>query len=163
MANLMTRDRDQGSAVSTRPARQRNVLEALFRSGFPETSLTRDLVSALTTLPDAPTVFTPNLELSEKDGNYVIDMALPGFDPKNIDIEVSGNEITISGTYERKQEDRKTHYSEMQQASFTRTVVLPQDVDSDKVTASFESGMLRVTAPSIAPIKAKKVAIKGQA
>lgn len=163
MAKMMTRDRDQGSAVVARPARPRSVLEALFRSGFPETSLTRDLMSALTTIPEAPAAFTPSLELSEKDGNYVVDMALPGFDPKNIDIEVSGNEITISGTYERKQEDRKTHYSEMQQASFTRTVVLPQEIDADKVTASFEHGMLHVTAPPIAPVKAKKVAIKGEA
>lgn len=163
MAKMMTRDRDQGSAISPRPARPRTLLEALFRSGIPEIPVTRDLMNALTTIPDAPTVFTPSVELSEKDGNYVIDMALPGFDPKNIDIEVSGNEITISGTYERKQEDRKTHYSEMQQASFSRTIAFPQEVDADKVTASFENGMLRITAPPLAPIKAKKVAIKGEA
>jgi HSP20 family molecular chaperone IbpA len=159
MAKMVTRDRDQGAALA-RTGRPRTLFEALFRPGFPDLSMTRDLMSALNALPEnAP--FIPSVELSEKDGNYVVDMALPGFSEKDIDIEVSGNEITISGKYERKQEDRKTHYSEMQQASFMRTIVLPQDVNTDKVSASFKDGMLHVSAPPVAPIAAKKVAIKG--
>ena len=166
MAKMMTRDRDQGTANNTtamqaRGSRPRSLFEALFRSGFPDMPMNRDIMNALTALPDV-TTFIPSVELSEKDGNYVIDMALPGFSQNDIDIEVSGNEITVTGRYERKKDDGKTHYSEMQQASFQRTIVLPQDINADKVEASFRDGMLHIVAPPTAPITAKKVAIKGE-
>lgn len=148
MANTTVRNGGQSAAVAARPTLARSPLEVLFRSGL------------LSALPEA--AFVPSVEVSEKDGNYLIEMALPGFDRNSIDIEVSGNEITVSGRYERKQEDRKTHYSEMQQASFARTVVLPHDIAADKVTADFQNGMLRITAPPVAPIAAKKIAIKGE-
>ncbi|MGZ3551712.1 MAG: Hsp20/alpha crystallin family protein [Vulcanimicrobiaceae bacterium] len=137
----------------------------LFQPSFPdmslpELSLARSLMN--TVLPAAEAAaFLPNVEVSEKDGNYIIDVALPGFKREDIDIEVSGNEITITGQYERKEEDTRTHYTEMRQASFTRTLVLPQEIDADKVTASFENGILRITAPSVASISAKHVAISG--
>lgn len=157
MAKMVTRDRDQ-AAVTARP---RSMLDALFRSPFPELSVARDLMNMMPAVSERA-AFVPSIELSEKDGNYQIDMALAGFKRDDIDIEVSGNEITVSGTYERKTEDRKTHYSEMQQTSFSRTIVLPQDVNADKVTATLESGMLHITVPPVAPLAAKKVAIKGE-
>ena len=150
MAKMMTRDRDQGTANNTTAMQARNSRP---RSLF-------DIMTALTALPDVAS-FVPSVELSEKDRNYVIDMALPGFNQNDIDIEVSGNEITVTGRYERKKDDGKTHYTEMQQASFQRTVVLPQDINPDKVEASFRDGMLHIVAPPTAPITAKKVAIKG--
>ncbi|HYZ15741.1 MAG TPA: Hsp20/alpha crystallin family protein, partial [Candidatus Acidoferrum sp.] len=46
-----------------------------------------------------------------------------------------GNDLMISGTYERSREDRRTHYSEFTQASFSRTITLPQEINVDQVTA----------------------------
>jgi HSP20 family protein len=149
--NMMTRSRDQNTASAERPAvRARNVLSA------------QDLMNAIMPAVAETAAFVPSVEVYEQGGNYVIDMAVPGFNRDDIDIEVSGSEITISGKYERKQEDRKTHYSEMQQASFTRTIVLPHDINADKVTATLDNGILHITAPPVAPISAKKIAIKGE-
>jgi len=162
VAKTMTKDGGQGTApvVRTRP---HSIVETFFRSPFPELSIARELMNAVAPSLSQAASFVPNVELYEKDGSYVIDAALPGFKKDDIDIEISGNEITVSGTYEQRQDDRKTHYSEMQQSSFTRTFVLPREIDVDKVSASFENGMLCITASPAGAVPAKKVAIKGEA
>jgi HSP20 family protein len=156
---VRTRDNDGGQSLSRRQGRRQGVLDMLFPPQFADLSLARNLMSALTPVVAEAVAFVPSVELSEKDGNYIIDVALPGFSRADIDIEVSGKELTISGTYERSREDRRTHYSEMQQASFTRTIVLPQEVDADNVTATFQDGILHIVARPVAPISAKHVPI----
>lgn len=162
MANMMKRNGGQRTTTAVQP-RQRSIVETFFRSPFPELSIARDLMNAVAPSLSAAASFIPNVELYEKDGNYVIDAALPGFKKDDIDVEISGNEITLSGTYEVREDHRKTHYSEMQQASFTRTFVLPHEIDVDKVMASFENGILEITAPPVAGVSSKRVAIKGGA
>lgn len=149
-----------GAAVArrARPARK-TMFDLLLQSGFPELSLASGLLNAVAPTLSEGTSFIPPVEVSEKDGSYSVDVALPGFKKDDIEIEVSGNEITISGTYTRKRDDAKTQYSEMQQGAFTRTIVLPHELDADKVSASFDDGILHIAAPPIAPLTAKKVPV----
>lgn len=137
------------------------MLDALLQPPFAELSLARNLMNALTPVVQETARYVPNVEISERDGNYVIDVALPGFTPDDIEIDISGNEVTISGTYERSREERKTHYTEFTQASFSRTITMPQEINVDQVTATFENGVLHIVAPPMAPIAARRVAISG--
>jgi HSP20 family protein len=137
------------------------MLDALLRPPFAELSLARNLMDALTPVVQETARYVPNVEISEQDGNYVVDVALPGFTPDDIEIDITGNELTISGTYERNREDRRTHYTEFTQASFSRTITLPQEVNVDQVTATFDNGVLHIVAPPMAPIAARRVAISG--
>jgi HSP20 family molecular chaperone IbpA len=160
---LRSREQDGGTALARRSgARRQNVFDALFTPPLPELTLARGLISSLAPALAEAAQYVPSVELSEKDGNYVIEVALPGFRKEDIDVEITGNEITISGRYERKREDQKTHYTEMQQASFTRTIVLPQEIDPDRVTASVENGILRITAPPVMKMSSRKVSIADQ-
>jgi HSP20 family protein len=137
------------------------MLDALLQPPFAELSLARNLMNALTPVVQETARYVPSIEISEKDGNYVIDVALPGFTPDDIEIDISGNDLTISGTYERSREDRRTHYSEFTQASFSRTITLPQEINVNQVTATFDNGVLHIVAPPMAPIAARPVAISG--
>jgi HSP20 family protein len=127
---------------------------------LPELSLARALIDSVADPTMEMLSFVPSVEVTEKDGKYFVNVALPGFRREDIDVEVSGNELTIAGKYERKKEDGKKHYSEMRQASFTRTIVLPQEIDENQVAAEFENGMLHVSATPLSQISSKKVAIK---
>ena len=157
MAKLINKHNGGVSVVRRPIAQPQDVIETLLPT-YPEFALARRLLGSMwPVMPE--TSFIPSVELSEKDGNYLIDVALPGFKKEDIEIEASGNELTISGKYEHKEEDTKKQYSEMRQASFTRTIALPKDLDANKVTATFKDGILRITAPPTAPINAKKVQI----
>jgi HSP20 family protein len=101
----------------------------------------------------------PAVDISEQDGQYVIEAALPGFRKDDISIEVTSNQVTISGEHEEEDDDRKRRYSEIRRAAFTRTLVLPRDVDPESAKATFEDGVLTITLQPTSPIGAKKIPI----
>lgn len=101
------------------------------------------------------------LDLYEKDGKYVIEVATPGYDPKEIDVEVTGGTVTISGEHFEKSEktDLKYHRREMRRGAFSRTITLPQDLDADSVKAKVDKGVLKVELTPVKPIAAKRIAV----
>jgi HSP20 family protein len=107
----------------------------------------------------------PALDLYETEGKYTVEIAVPGYDPKEINVEVSGNALTVSGQHVETTEKKeaKYHRKEMRRGSFSRTVTLPQDIDSETVEADIQKGVLKIELSPIKPIAAKKVAIKGTA
>lgn len=102
------------------------------------------------------------LDLYERDGKYVIEMAAPGFDPNDINVEVSGSTVTIVGDHVEKSDKRevKYHRRELRRGAFSRTVTLPQDLDPDTVTATMEKGLLKVELTPVKPIAPKRIAVK---
>lgn len=115
----------------------------------------------------AAEAFVPAIDVYEKDGNYVIDAALPGFSKDDVSIEVQGNQVTISGQYEEKKDEadaknRQRRYSEIRRAAFTRTIVLPREVNPDTAKATFENGVLSVTLQPTSPITGKKIEVQAK-
>jgi HSP20 family protein len=104
----------------------------------------------------------PAMDLYEKDGRYVVELAVPGYDAKEIHAEVNAGTLTISGVHADTSEKKtaKFYRKEMHRGSFTRTVTLPQDIDADSVEAKVEKGVLTLTLAPLKPIAAKKIAIK---
>ena len=102
------------------------------------------------------------LDLYEKDGKYVLEMATPGFDPKENSVEVSGGTVTVTGEHTEKMERRDVRYyrREMRQGSFSRTVTLPQDLDPDAVSATIDKGILRVKLTPTKPIAPKRIEVR---
>lgn len=158
---MRTTERDGGASAARRPVAQRqSIFDVLLQPPFAELSIARNLMNALSPAMPEAAAFVPQVEVREKDGNYLVDVALPGFKKDDIEIDVSGNELTISGKYEQRREDATLHYSEMRQGSFTRTITLPQEINADEVSATFEDGILHITAPPMAPVSHKKITIK---
>jgi HSP20 family protein len=102
------------------------------------------------------------LDLYEEDGKYVLEMTVPGFDPKEINVEVSGGTVLVTGEHTEKTEkkDVRYHRREMRRGSFSRSVTLPQDLDANAVTAKVEKGILKVELTPVKPISPKKIEVK---
>jgi HSP20 family protein len=104
----------------------------------------------------------PPVNFSEDEGHVYVEALLPGVDPKDIDLSVLRNTITISG--ERKpfveKEGQIVHRSELGSGSFSRTLELPVDIDPNNITALCKDGIMQVTLPKAEHAKAKKIDIK---
>lgn len=101
------------------------------------------------------------VDLYEKDDAVVAEMNLPGIDPDKIDVSVEGNYLRVSGSREETKEEKKKHYysKEIRRGAFERVVRLPVSVQTGKVKAEYEGGMLRVTMPKEALGKAGRVKV----
>jgi HSP20 family protein len=100
----------------------------------------------------------------DKDGKkFIAHVALPGVDPKDVNISVQGNMLTISGernvSNERREAD--TVYNELMYGAFERTLSLPEGVDTQKITADYRNGVLEITAPISAAALPRRIEIKG--
>jgi HSP20 family protein len=85
---------------------------------------------------------------------------LPGVDPKDVDIQVQGNTLTISGERTNSREAREFLQREITYGSLTRSLVLPEGVDRERLSAEYRNGMLGITAPIATASLPKKVEIK---
>jgi HSP20 family protein len=86
---------------------------------------------------------------------------VPGLESKDLDIEVSGNQLTIQGSREEKHEEDRNgeHRHERFCGSFARTVTLPSSVDPNQVKAAYDKGVLTITASKAPGQATKKVPV----
>lgn len=98
---------------------------------------------------------------SSSDG-LVIDAELPGVDPNDVDISVTGDQLTLRGKVNAEGAEGETwHRRERPAGEFVRTLQLPFRADSDSVKANYRNGVLRLTVPRSEEEKPKKILIEG--
>ena len=142
----------------------RGEMERLFdRFGFPSLRRMFDVEPAWR--PISTFSFSaPAIDMSEDDKTYKISAELPGLDPKDVDVSVSGNTLVLKGEkrQESEKKDKNYHFSERAYGSFQRSFELPASVDRDKIAADFSKGVLTLTLPktSEAQKQAKKIEVK---
>ncbi len=112
----------------------------------------------------APAERTLALDVYETEDNVVVKSAVPGVNPDDIDITISGNTLSISGETKVEEEAKEEDYirRERRYGSFSRTVTLPEGLESDKAEASFQDGILTLTIPKAPEAKPKVIKIKGK-
>lgn len=105
---------------------------------------------------------TPALDIHETDNAYEVQVPLPGLKPEDINIKMQNGTLTISGELPQPkvEENRKVVVQERYYGKFSRSVTLPQSVDSNKVEATYESGVLNLTLPKLPEAQPKQIAIK---
>lgn len=105
----------------------------------------------------------PALDLSETDTAIDVRMDLPGITAKDIDIQVNGNLLTVSGERkEEKEEKGKTfHRVERSYGNFSRSVTLPCAVAESEIAAEYKDGVLTIKLPKSEESKAHKIKVKG--
>jgi len=112
---------------------------------------------------------TPSVDIRETEKSYVLEAELPGFDEKDIAIRLDGNNLTIES---RKEEDKKTPVPdgeyrengnylirERRVSSFSRSFKLPENADSEGITASFKNGILSMEINKKAEAQTKLIQI----
>ena len=104
----------------------------------------------------------PNIEVSESDKEVKVTAELPGLEEKDIDVELANGVLAIRGEKKTETEDKDRLFSERYYGRFERRIPV-DDVEQDKVAASFKNGVLTVTLPKSpdAQQKVKKIAING--
>lgn len=95
--------------------------------------------------PGDLSVWSPAMEVTERDGNYVISADLPGMRPEDIKVEVTNDALIVEG--ERKWKNSDNRSTEIRYGRFYRTLPLPDGVNPDQIKARFEHGVLEVTIP----------------
>ena len=93
--------------------------------------------------------FTPAVDISERDKEYLVKAQLPGVRKDDVKIEFMKGVLTLSGErkFEKEEKDEKTHRIESAFGAFTRTFVVPEDVLTEKIAAYFKDGILFVHLP----------------
>jgi HSP20 family protein len=93
----------------------------------------------------------PAVDIRETENAYVLDMDLPGFDEKNIEVHVDGSSLTIASKQEEARDVKKDEENqgtfvlrERRVNSFSRSFKLPENADSEAVNASFKNGILNL-------------------
>ncbi len=108
--------------------------------------------------------FSPKVDVTENDKEIKISAELPGMEEKDIDVSLQKDMLTIKGEKKEEKEDKGKDYYRMERSygSFSRTIPLPVEVETDKVEAKFKKGVLNITLPKTARAVAekKKVAVK---
>jgi HSP20 family protein len=104
---------------------------------------------------------TPAFDISETDREIHVKAELPGMDPKEIDITVTGDLLTIKGEKreEKEEKGRNFHRRERRYGSFSRSFRLPVEVKADSINASYKDGVLTVTVPKAEEEKAKRIEV----
>jgi HSP20 family protein len=114
-----------------------------------------------TTRDNSEATWMPALELADAGDNFVLKAQLPGIDPKDIDVQVTPEAISISGERRYENTDEKSGYvrSEFRYGKFHRVVPLPAHIQNDSVQAEYKDGILMLTLPKVTEARNKVVKI----
>jgi len=106
--------------------------------------------------------WTPRADVHENDNNFVVQLDLPGVEKDNVKVKFEDDTLVVSGErkYESNVDEKNFHRVERIYGSFTRSISVPKDVDSEKISASFRNGVLEITLPKTEEVKPKEIEIK---
>jgi HSP20 family protein len=112
-------------------------------------------------VPFEDAIFAPDFDVKETKDSFIFAADLPGIAEKDVQVELTENRLSISGTREAEKIDQgQTYYaSERSFGSFTRSFMLPEGVDADKVRAELKHGVLEVVVAKRPEARSKKVPI----
>lgn len=104
----------------------------------------------------------PAINIWTHEDEQLISAEMPGIHPDEIDIDVTGDALSISGERKPDEVAKDAHYHRRERSygSFSRTIQLPFMVDTSKVEASFKNGVLMISLPRAEADKPKKITIK---
>lgn len=106
-------------------------------------------------------LWKPPIELAEHDGEFELDVALPGIEPKDLEVRVTSEDLLVRGStgHAHAEEQEKVHVCELECGEVFRTVHFPKRVDPEHVKADYRRGLLHVTAAIAKDQSGRKVDI----
>lgn len=110
------------------------------------------------------TGYVPSFDVREEKDAFSFKADLPGIKTENLEINVTGNRLTIGGTREEEQvsnESGSYYCRERSFGSFSRTFTLPDGVDADRIEAEMKDGVLTLRVPKAAELQPRRIPVKG--
>lgn len=104
----------------------------------------------------------PLVDISETEDNVLVKAELPGLGPKDVNISLLGDTLTIKGEKktEKEEKEEQYHFVERYEGTFQRTFRLPANIKRDQIDATFDKGILKISIPKTEETKAKQIEIK---
>jgi HSP20 family protein len=102
----------------------------------------------------------PAADLYETEKELIVELDVPGYDEKELSLEISDHTLTVTGErVEEKEEEKAFYLHERLEKYFERSFTLPVDADLDRMTATFDTGVLKVHVPKIEAARPRKIEI----
>ncbi|MBZ5630073.1 MAG: Hsp20/alpha crystallin family protein [Acidobacteriia bacterium] len=129
-----------------------NRMNRLFQGAYSPASAEENLTT---------TTFVPPVDIYEDEHNITLKVEVPGIDQKDVDVRLENNTLTVRGErkFEKEEKEENFHRVERRYGSFYRAFTLPNTVDTDSVTADYDSGVLRIKLAKKAEAKPKQIKI----
>lgn len=139
------------------------------RGGFP--GLSKDFDSLFSRFFDGwdpgpvfheETAWAPAVNVEETEKEIIVTADLPGIDPKDVDITIEHNVLTVKGECKVEEEEKKKNYHRVERSygSFQRSLLLPDTVESEKITATSKNGVITITLPKTRESLRKRIEVK---
>ena len=108
--------------------------------------------------------WAPAIDIYETEDSLVVEAEVPGVDPKDISVSLDDGVLTMRGERKLEKEVKEENYHRVERAygAFRRGIRLPPDLDPEKVRASFDNGVLKVTVEKVPPKKPKSISVEVQ-
>ena len=109
------------------------------------------------------TNFQPNCDINETNDHYLISFDMPGVKKEDIEIETQGNQLNVYGERQRETKEMsedKVLRHERSYGKYSRSFILPTSIDSNKIEAHYEDGVLNIALPKTETAKGRKVQIQ---
>jgi len=102
------------------------------------------------------------VDVCQTDDEIIIQSTVAGVLPEDLEINITAESVTIRGKREREEkvEDKDYLYQECFWGSFSRSIILPQEIDPDRAVATLKNGVLTIRLPKVDRQKAKKIKVK---
>ncbi len=106
--------------------------------------------------------FAPAIDVYQDKDNVIVEAAITGIKPEDVEVTVENDVLTIAGATEEKSEVKREDYyrKEIRSGSFSRSVILPMRVKGDAAEAHYEKGVLKIVIPKAEEVKPKKIAVR---
>ena len=106
--------------------------------------------------------FSPAIDIYQDSDDLIVETHLAGIDPKNVDISVENDVLTVSGEVKEKDEKKEENYyrKEIRCGSFSRSIILPVAVKGSEAKAEYDNGVLKIKLPKSEDAKPKKIDVE---
>lgn len=127
----------------------RNAMDRLFEDFFGEET-------------KKPETYFPRIEVTQTKENVTVKCEIPGVDPDDINVSIENDMLSVEGEkkIEKEEKEKNWHRREISYGNFSRAIILPHLVISDKAVAKFKNGMLTIVAPLMEEVKPRSKKIK---
>ncbi len=108
--------------------------------------------------------WSPRVDVEEDDKQFLVKADLPGVDPKDVEVFVVDNTLTLRGQRKEQREEKGKNFHRLErfEGQFYREISLPRGIDADKIQAKSTNGVLTVTIPKLAQAQPKKITVHAE-
>lgn len=106
--------------------------------------------------------FIPEIDIYQTKDDVIVEVPLAGVDPEKVDISIENDMLNVKGRMDESTEikDKNYYKREIKRGSFSRTILLPVEVQGNKASAEAENGLLKISIPKKKKVKSESVKIK---